>query len=287
MENEKVPIDMGNLKEVQDEEIMFTGAGYLKLPINFKLRHDIRTGPKAFKSNFPNPEATHMEDDGGFEYLVYRWKKSDLDAYDERCKNMPEEPQQQEREVHAIDSQSPPTALRDINENDISRIPLTESEDTTRNRASLRMMEGNRKLRERKANVSMLPDDGARDIYFLNIIDHKFARQVPIDPGQLKEQVMKFQVMDEGQLNDVLERLQKNGTASLMGDGRWFFKSTVDIPVQEDEQEPEDEPDTPEDADPSEQESAVDPPIIEEEQEELEEIEEEAPEEEEETKIDW
>lgn len=303
MENEYEPINLGDMKEVRDEEVMFVESGYLKLPSNFKLRHDIRTGPKAFKANFPNPEATHMEDDSGFEYLVYRWKKADLDAYDEKCKELVEEatdtdPTPESRlittdgsELHTIDTKTPHTALQGINENDISRIPLSESEDTKKNRAQLQMMEHNRRLREEKAGASMLPDDGARDIYFLNIVDRDFARQVPIDPEHLKDQVMKYRVMDEADLGGVLERLQENGTASLMGDGRWFFKNTMDIPVQEDEQGPEADTDTPEDTDPSEQESADDSPIKEEETEELEEIEEEPVDEEkeetEQTKINW
>jgi len=278
MENEYEPIDLGNMKEVRDEEVMFVEKGYLKLPSNFKLRHDIRTGPRAFKQGFPNPEATHMEDGSGFEYLVYRWKKSDLDAYDERCKELVEEPQQQpEQEVHIINSRLPSTALQGLDEKDIARMQLNEPEATTKNVESLHILAHNQKIREQKANNSMLPNEQARDQYFLNIVDRDFARQVPIDPEHLKDQVMKYRVMDEAELGQVLDRLQESGTANQMGDGRWFFKSTVDIPVQEEEQEPEDTTDTPEDADPNQQDGAVDSPTIEEEQEELEEIEEEEP----------
>lgn len=74
-------INLNDLKDVEgDEELLFLESGYLKPPKKFKKRHNFGTGPKTFDKRFPNPKSI-LRQDNDYEYVIFMWKKSDLDEY--------------------------------------------------------------------------------------------------------------------------------------------------------------------------------------------------------------
>jgi len=82
-------VNLEDLKDVEgDEERLFLDSGYMKPPKKFKKRHNFGTGPKTFDKRFPNPRA-FLKKDETYEYIIYRWKRDELDDY-QQIKNLEE-----------------------------------------------------------------------------------------------------------------------------------------------------------------------------------------------------